>query len=136
MASAICATSTPVSGRHSIDGQVRRLRPALGTLCAIEAVGKVRLKNAIDHAFDAIQRVQQLMHPLHGDDLSRLNFTTGQVISINEWTWQVLQLSKRLNELSDGVFDPCLPIKPGCTRDIELLTNHQVVCHAPVMIDL
>jgi thiamine biosynthesis lipoprotein len=45
-----------------------------------------------------------------------------------------LNLARRINMLSDGVFDPCLPSRPGRLQDIEV-ANGQLLCHEPVALD-
>lgn len=130
-----------MSGELDGASRLSRLRPAMGTLCSIAAAGDdMDLEGAINVAFQSLQQVDQLMHPQHGVDLSRINQRTNQCVSqiipVHEWTWRVLQLAKQINELSNGVFDPCLPSKTGCMRDVELFSDHQVICHAPVMMDL
>jgi len=129
------------SGELAVIGSVRRLRPLMGTFCAIEASAEVSacrdsLDVGVNLAYAAIQQVINLMHPVHGLDLSRINRTVDQVIQVNELTWQVLQLAKHISECSNGVFDPCLPSHAGRMRDVELLPDNQVMCHAAVMLDL
>jgi thiamine biosynthesis lipoprotein len=45
-----------------------------------------------------------------------------------------LNLARRLHTVTDGVFDPCLPTRPGRLQDIEVSTG-RVLCHAPVALD-
>ncbi|MES1196198.1 MAG: FAD:protein FMN transferase [Steroidobacter sp.] len=115
---------------------MRRMRPMMGTFCIIEVANAGSLNDGINEAFVAMQTVSDLMHPINGTDLSRINNSVAQVIEIDDLTWQVLQLAKHVNECSDGVFDPCLPSHAGCMRDVELLSDNQVICHVPAMIDL
>ena len=49
--------------------------------------------------------------------------------------------AQRLQVLTDGVFDPCLPAMPGRLSDIEFCgewaaSAPSVVCHAPLALDL
>lgn len=78
------------------------------------------------------------MHPRRrGSDLARINAAPLHVpIEIQPDTWRVLQLARRLHEITDGVFDPCLPNRPGGLQDVELGPSPMLVCHAPVAIDL
>lgn len=102
-----------------------------GTAAAIEQA-------AIEAAYAAIGLVEQAMHPRrHGSDLARINAAPLQVpIAIQPDTWRVLRLARRLHELTGGVFDPCLPNRPGSLQDVELGSAPMLVCHAPVEIDL
>ena len=123
--------------KHDFSASMQRIRPALGTFCSIQATGEhVDLEREINHAFEAIHRVNNLMHPVYGADLSRINRCVSEIIRIDEWTWQVLQLAKQINEMSDGVFDPCLPSQSGCMSDVELFPGNQLICHASVLLDL
>ena len=61
---------------RSASNRVRRARPSLGTFVEITARGdsEAKLHGAIDHAFDAIARVDRQMsfhHP--ASDISRIN---------------------------------------------------------------
>lgn len=129
----------------------RRLRIALGTWVAVEATAQSPEQRdaAIESAFGAVLEVERLMHPTRKDsDLARINAAvppsrqpTPQrncrrgVLSVHRSTWELLQLAKRLYDLSDGVFDPCLPERPGRLTDVELLSDCRVRCHVPVRLD-
>lgn len=119
---------------------VRRLRPALGTLVGIEASAKSEISAlaAIDAAFEAIERVAALMHPTAaGSDLSRVESTpVGQTVAVDEWTYAVLFLAHTLHGLTDGVFDPCTPGRSGRMSDLDLSTPGAVTCRAPMALDL
>ncbi len=118
----------------------RRLRVAMGTWVAIEATHESpsALLPAIDAAFAAVLEVERLMHPWRpGSDVARINAGRIRVpIELHPSTWELLALAQRISEGSDGVFDPCLPNQPGCMSDVELTAVRQIVCHAPVAIDL
>lgn len=120
--------------------ECRRLRPALGTYVAIEcrAADQAAAERAIDAAFVAIACVEERMHPTRaGSDLAILRAAAvGHAVSLHPWTWEVLEVSQRLNELSGGVFDPCLPERSGRISDIRLRQVSLAVCTAPVAIDL
>jgi FAD:protein FMN transferase len=48
----------------------------------------------------------------------------------------LLNFAKRINTLSEGVFDPCTPAQPGRLSDVEVSADEtEVVCHAPVALD-
>jgi thiamine biosynthesis lipoprotein len=115
-----------------------RARPMLGTLAVVEiAAGGGDPNVAIEAAFGAIGRVDQLMHPSRaGSDLARIAAAKpGQSTEVDPWTFEVLQLAQRLNEESGGVFDPCLPPSAVRMRDLEL-RERRVTCRAPATIDL
>ncbi len=117
----------------------RRLRVGLGTWIAIEASADTPANElvAIDAAYGAINEVDQRMHPRReGSDISRINSTPVRtVVEVQPDTWQLLHLARRIHVLTDGIFDPCLPTRPGRLTDIELQTG-QLICHAPVELDL
>jgi len=127
----------------------RRLRVALGTWVAIEAwaadpppelatTAATIEQAAIEAAYAAIGAVEQAMHPRRpGSDLARINSgVLHNPIGLHPDTWRVLRLAQRLHDLTDGVFDPCLPDQPGSLRDVELGAEPMLVCHAAVEIDL
>lgn len=119
----------------------RRLRVGLGTFLAVEAAAPSaeQVASAIEGAFAAIFEVERRMHPAgDGSDLARINAAPAHpssAIAIHRSTWELLELAKQLNELSDGAFDPCLPCRPGRLTDVELLPSFNVRCHAPVRLD-
>jgi thiamine biosynthesis lipoprotein len=138
-------------------GTVKRLRVSLGTLVAIEATaddinadaadagaGAASATNtaiaesAINRAFDAIELINQLMHPMaEGSDLARINSAPLHVpVQVHRSVGQLLNLARRINTITDGVFDPCTPAQPGRLSDIEVSADEtDVVCHAPVALD-
>lgn len=117
-----------------------RLRPALGTFVAVEAETPDvdSAARAIAKAFEAISRVERLMHPTReGSDLARLAACTpGRPVRIDAWTWSLLELCQRLHHASRGIFDPCLHTAAGRLRDVELVADHGVIARACVHIDL
>jgi thiamine biosynthesis lipoprotein len=119
---------------------VSRMRIALGTFVAVEAEAPTReqTERGIFRAFAAIAQVDRLMHPFRdGSDLAMLGRQPpGVSLEIHPWTWEVLDLSRRLAEWSKGTFDPCLGSAPGRMSDIDLTCRNQVIAHAPVHIDL
>jgi thiamine biosynthesis lipoprotein len=117
---------------------IQRFRPLLGTLVAIEAEGGHVGEAAVRAAFGAIERVAALMHPgTLGSDVQRISAAaSGGVVQVDPWTFAVLALAQRLHRESAGVFDPCLPRRPGRVSDLVLLAPDAVRCGAPVALDL
>ena len=89
----------------------------MGTWVAIEAAAESEVTTAcaIEAAFAAVSQVERRMHPeREGSDIARINSAPLHVQTpIHASTWEVLRLAQRLNGLTDGVFDPCLPLDPG-----------------------
>jgi len=124
----------------------RRLRIGLGTFVAIEAraaCGSCAL-HGIEAAFAAISAVEAQLHPdRSGSDLQRINATApGERVRIGIATHGLLALARRLHDLTLGIFDPCLPERPGRLSDVQLSETAGtageapwVVCHAPVALD-
>src|SRR5437764_10245454 len=104
--------------------RLRRLRVALGTWVAIgaSAQSEATAADAIEAAYAALTEVERRMHPeREGSEVARINSAPLCVHTpIHASTWEVLRLAQRLNELTRGVFDPCLPSSPGCLTDLEL----------------
>lgn len=124
---------------------VKRLRVSLGTLVAIEATtgamsnGVATAEAAVHRAFEAVERINQLMHPrTQGSHIARINSAPLHVpLEVDRSIGQLLKLARRINELTDGVFDPCTPERPGRLHDVEVSAQDtEVVCHAPVALDL
>jgi thiamine biosynthesis lipoprotein len=117
-----------------------RLRIALGTFVAVEAetADPRQAQLALEAAFAAIDKVGRLMHPTRcGSDLLAIrDAREGRCVSVDPWTWEVLELAQRLHGLSDGVFDPCLPGYIGRLDALELSASHSVRRHAPLALDL
>jgi thiamine biosynthesis lipoprotein len=79
------------------------------------------------------------MSPAPGGDPERLSRARcGVAVPVHEHTWRVLAFAQRLNRLSEGIFDPCLPEKPGTVQDLELTWKlaPAVTCQAPLKLDL
>jgi FAD:protein FMN transferase len=117
---------------------VKRLRVSLGTLVAIEATAGTTVETAVERAYEAIEQVNRLMHPrAEGSDLARINsaplhFPTRVHASVGK----LLNLARRINMLTEGIFDPCTPAQSGRLSDIEVSADEtEVVCHAPVALD-
>jgi FAD:protein FMN transferase len=98
----------------------------------------VAAEAAVGLAFAAIERINRLMHPTaEGSNLARINSAALHVpTSVHASVGQLLNLARRLNTLTDGVFDPCTPAQPGRLSNIEVSADEtEVVCHARVALD-
>jgi FAD:protein FMN transferase len=117
---------------------VKRLRISLGTFVAVEATSTSAegAEAAVEAAFAALTQIGHRLHPHSADsELARINNAPLQTgIAVHPSTCDLLKLAQRLNTLTHGVFDPCLPSRPGRLRDIEV-SNGQLFCHAPVALD-
>jgi len=117
---------------------VKRLRISLGTFVAIEATaGSLSAAvAAVEAAFAAVAQVERRMHPRAADsDLAKINSAPLHVpVPVDASICELLNLALRINTLTDGVFDPCLPTQPGRLHDIDVSTD-DVVCHTPVALD-
>jgi FAD:protein FMN transferase len=145
----------------ALAGEACRARPLLGTVVEIRAASanpKVNLHTAIDAAFAAIARVQQLMsYHDPASDLSRINReAAADVQRVESDTYTVIESALRFAKLSDGAFDPCIgerlerwgylpPNTPiltprrtfgGNWRDVELLGRCRVRFARPLLLDL
>jgi thiamine biosynthesis lipoprotein len=125
---------------HKPGRDIRRLRIAMGTWVAFEvsATSAREGQAAIDAAFAAVHRIEELMHPERaGSDVTALNASPPSTsVRVHADTGAVLTLAKRINTLTGGVFDPCLPTRDGRLRDVEIGADGSVVCHKPVALDL
>lgn len=120
--------------------RLSRLHVALGTFVAIDTVASsVRVADdGVAAAFAAVAAVERLMHPSRaGSDVAALNDANGEAwISVQPWTFEVLELCHRLHRASDGIFDPCLDTALGRWPDIELRAGGGVRSRVPVRVDL
>jgi thiamine biosynthesis lipoprotein len=118
---------------------IRRMRPLLGTFVTISCVNQeaAGAERALETAYSNVAVVDARMHPTRtGSDLVRIGETSpGCGVRVHPWTWEVLALSKRLHDLSGGVFDPCLA-RAGRLADVELPEPAVVVTRSRVVIDL
>ena len=119
-------------------GTVKRLRIALGTLVALEATSTsvAAAEAAVEAAFAALTQIGHRLRPQSADsDLARINSAPLQTcIAVHSSTCDLLHLARRLNTLTDGVFDPCLPFREGRLQDIEV-SARQIFCRVPVALD-
>src|SRR3979490_2072885 len=136
---------SPARARPETAHSLRRLRVALGTWVAIEATAESEAvaAGAIEAAYAAVWEVERRMHPeREGSDIARINSAPVRArMPIHASTWEVLRLAQRLNELTRGVFDPCLPSSPGRLTDLELsgpsaVSASWVVRRAALALDL
>ena len=92
---------------------VARLRPALGTLVAIEARArdKALAERVVEAGFEAIRAIESRLHPARpGSDLARLNRAgPGQRLPVHASTVAILGLCRELHRGSSGLFEPALP---------------------------
>ena len=124
--------------------RMQRLRLALGTWVTIEATAATEASavTGIEAAYWAIAEVERRMHPSReGSDLARINSAPRQTrIPIADSTWCVLQLAQTVHALSDGAFDPCLPLQAGRLPDLALsapeMKFHSALCQLPLALDL
>jgi thiamine biosynthesis lipoprotein len=91
---------------------------------------------AVEAAFAAIAQVDRRLHPQAAhSDLAKINSAPLHVPTpVHSSICELLNLARRINSLTDGVFDPCLPVQPGRLHDLDVSTG-DVVCHAPVALD-
>lgn len=128
--------------RHLGEGRFSdsRVRIGMGTYIAVdaEAPDAHSLERGIDAAFQAILRVERTMHPTrHGSDLVAIHDSqAGSAVRVHPWTWEVLDICKRVHHLSDGVFDPCLPEAAGRLGDIGMPEASIVTRRAALSLDL
>ena len=83
-----------------------RCKPLLGTFVEI-SISEDQDQMAIDHAFEAIQKVHDLMG-FHNpeSELSQINKQAhSEAVEIHPWTAQVIQIAKAVHLESNGLFD-------------------------------
>ena len=112
----------------------------MGTYVAVdaEAPDALSLERGIDAAFQAIVRVERYMHPTReGSDLVAIHGShSGSAVRVHPWTWEVLDICKRVHHLSNGTFDPCLPESVGRLGDIGMPEASIVTRRAALSLDL
>jgi FAD:protein FMN transferase len=123
--------------------RVQRLRPALGTWVTIEATAATDREalEGLEAAYLAISELGRLLHPgREGSDLVRIrDAALNTQVPVRVRTWELLRLARRVHGLSDGIFDPCVPGRPGRLSDLTLSppgTSPWVRSQAPLAIDL
>src|SRR4051812_46838647 len=91
---------------RSPSAETSRMRPAMGTLVHVAAIGPAA-QQSIEAALAAIDLVDRLMS-FHDpqSELSKLNREAAhQAQSVHPWTWAVLRRALTLSEASAGLFD-------------------------------
>ncbi len=112
----------------------------MGTIVAISAEAHTAQSAlcGIEAAFAAIDQVDRLMHPtrIGGDLVAIHQGKLGAPVAVHAWTWEVLALSRHMNQISHGAFDPCLPGAQGGFADLQLVPPQSVILHRSLRIDL
>ena len=124
--------------------RMQRLRPALGTWVAIEATGATNqgVLSGLEAAYLAISELGRTLHPERdGSDLARIRGAAPKAqVPVGVRTWEVLRLAHRVHGLSDGIFDPCVPGRPGRLSDLTLsppgTSSPWARCQVPLALDL
>ena len=118
----------------------RGLRVGMGTFVALEAEAESlqEARTALERAWEAVQRVERLMHPSRtGSDLDRIASAPCRLeLSVDPDTWRVLELARQVHTATQGIFDPCLPQGQGRLIDLELLAGHRVRKRRSLQLDL
>ncbi len=91
----------------------RRARPLLGTLVDIRLSDRgshVNLGRAFEAAFGAVERVHKLMsaHDLHSDVSCINRSRPGELVTVDSWTYWVIEAALEVANLTGGLFDPCV----------------------------
>lgn len=131
-----------------------RCKPLLGTL--VEITVPETSAGAVDEAFAAIADVQQRMsfHDDHSDLANLRRARPGLAVEVAPETVEVLRTAVNLHHDSGGLFDVTIGRElvrrgflprpdgaklfrfPGTSSDIEIVDDHHVRCHRPMLIDL
>src|SRR3954452_8691883 len=103
------ASSASSPSTRSSCAELRRARPAMGTLLQITASGPEQeaVARAMEEALAAVERVERLMS-FHAQDseLSRINrHASREPVAVDAWTYAVLRRAVHIATLSSGVFD-------------------------------
>jgi len=120
---------------------LRRMRVAMGPAVVIEARGASAktVQAGVAAAFAAVAQVAARLHPQRpGSDLERIaGAALGAPVPVHVDTFTVLRFAQRLHASSGGIFDPCLPCRPGRLSDLQLTdaAGPQVICQAPLALD-
>ncbi len=119
---------------------LRRMRLDLGTFVAVEALAATAAgaQQGIETAFAAIAELGRRLHPSRpGSDLYRINSApAGAWVPVHRDTLTVLTCAQRLNRLSGGLFDPCLPTRPGRLAELQLRSDEAAVLVGPSPVEL
>ena len=137
----------------SSKSEIRRCRPLLGTFVEISAQGNAGLQEAVDAAFAAMEKIQNLLSAHDpASELSLLNREAAhRIVTVSRETYEVLRHADRLAVESKGAFDftvapvlarwGILPATLACEnagnwRDVMLLRRRQVRFLRPLTLDL
>jgi FAD:protein FMN transferase len=130
------APAPPTAARAT----VRRLRIEMGTTVALEAHAPTAelAASAAQAAFAAIAETARRLHPEDPDsDLVRIaRAAIGEAVAIGPETFTVLSFARQLHAASEGIFDPCLPERPGRLHDLELIAAPRPAAIARVAVRL
>lgn len=136
----------------SHSSRLRRARPLLGTLVEISVAGNGDMHRALAAAFDEIAACQAFLSAhASGSDVQRLAATAaGEILAVDQRTWDVLGLAQELAAATQDVFD--VTIAPrlaaagylpaeltsgrGNWHDLEMLPGHRIKPRKPLSIDL
>lgn len=134
---ATCDCKHRLGKEHYTDSRVRMGMGGYITVNA-EAPDAVSLERGIGAAFQAILQVESLMHPTrHGSNLAAINASVpGAPVRVHPWTWEVLDICKRVHHQSHGIFDPCLPQAAGRLGDLGMPEASIVTRRTLLLIDL
>ena len=117
------------------------MRVEMGTTLVVEAhgAGDSEVSAAVDAALAAVAAVARQLNPAGPEsDLERIGAaSTGTPVPVSAAAFAVLSFAQRLSRMSEGLFDPCLPTRPGRIEDLELHGGEapRAIAHRPVEID-
>ena len=117
------------------------MRIEMGTTLVIEARAACdsQVGAAVDAALAAAAEVARRLHPEGADsDLAALGAASpGTPVPLSAAAFAVLSFAQRLSRMSEGLFDPCLPTRPGRIEDLELHAGAVplAIAHRAVEID-
>jgi thiamine biosynthesis lipoprotein len=117
------------------------MRVEMGTTLVIEARAAcaAEANAAIERAFGAVAQVVAQLHPdAPGSDLARIGAAAaGSRVPLSPAALEVLRFAQQLQHLSEGIFDPCLPSRPGRICDLQLIAGAQpqAIPRASMQID-
>ena len=130
--------ATPVPAAPG--ARLRRMRIAMGTSVLIEAQAPTRAaaETAIAAAFAVLETVARRLNPAEpGSDLHALNSApAGTWVPLWPGTLALLRHAQRLHRASGGLFDPCVPGRPGRTCDLELAGGARAQARARLALEI
>jgi len=116
----------------------------MGTWASLEAFAGTpeAALAAVEAAYLEVERIERQLHPnREGSELRSIHTAPLDTpVPISAVTWKLLHLAQSVYALSQGIFDPCLPHRPGRLGDLVLsdpgTKAHWVLCRAPLALDL